>query len=157
MTWLPYKQAHVEVLTCETCHIPAMYSNALMSYDWTVLTTQRSGLNTCRGLEGDPDSNRALVTGFDPLLLLRHEIDGDEKLAPFNLVTTFYWVDGDQPQPVRLMDLEAAWFEGEAYASEIMAQFDLNQDGELSRAELILDTPEKVELITRRLAGGRRA
>ncbi len=150
-TWLPYKQAHVEALTCETCHIPAMYSNALMSYDWTVLTTQHSGLNSCRGLEGDPESNRALVTGFEPLLLLRHEIDGDEKLAPFNLVTTFYWVEGERPQPVRLMDLEAAWFEGEAYAGEVMDKFDLNADGELSRAELILDTPEKVALIASRL------
>lgn len=149
--WLPYKYQHVRALSCESCHIPKMYSNALMQYDWTVLTEERSGMNSCRGIEGDPESFDALVTGFQPVLLPKANISGDTKLAPFNLVTSYFWVYGDPPRPVRMIDLESAWFDGEAYAGELLALFDQDGDAELSKIELRLDTPEKQALIARRL------
>jgi len=51
----------------------------------------------------------------------RQEPDGSAPLTPYNLVTTWFWVAGDPAQPVRLTELEAAWFEGEAYAPEVIA------------------------------------
>jgi thiosulfate reductase cytochrome b subunit len=150
--WLPYKERHAEAVSCESCHIPAMYSNALMQYDWTVLTENLTGLNTCRGIEGDPESAGALITGFTPALLPKADIEGESQLAPFNLVTSFYWVHGDPPRPVRLMDLEAAWFENGSYAPAVLAVFDADGSGDLTDTELIIDTPEKETLLVKRLA-----
>jgi thiosulfate reductase cytochrome b subunit len=149
--WLPYKDRHIEALSCETCHVPEMYSNALMQYDWTVITTESTGVNTCRGIEGDPSSSGALITGFEPVLLPRENIDSETQLAPFNLVTTFYWVHGDPPRPVRLTDLEAAFLSGDEYAIDILAAFDSDADGEVSKAELVIDTQSKAELIAGKL------
>ncbi len=35
--WLPYAERHMEVVACETCHIPQLYAPAIQSYDWTTL------------------------------------------------------------------------------------------------------------------------
>ena len=149
--WLPYQDRHIEAVSCETCHVPKMYSNALMQYDWTVLTEDLTGRNTCRGIEGDPSMMQALVTGFEPVLLQKENIDGDTQMAPFNLVTSFYWIYGDPPRPVRIMDLEQAWMDGNVYTEEVIALFDLDGDGQLSKAELIIDNEEKETLIKERL------
>jgi thiosulfate reductase cytochrome b subunit len=149
--WLPYQDRHAEAVSCETCHIPQMYSNALMQYDWTVLTEDLTGRNTCRGIEGDPNSMGALVTGFEPVLLPKQDIDGETQLAPFNLVTSFYWIYGDPPRPVRMLDLERAWFEGDDYADDVLHRFDQDGDGQLSLEELIIDSDDKEALIRQRL------
>jgi thiosulfate reductase cytochrome b subunit len=150
--WLPYKERHTQVLACETCHIPKMYSNALESLDWTVLTAEGNPRNVCRGIDGDPESLTALVTGFEPAVLPQQGLEGDMRLAPFNLVTTWYWIYDDPPRPVRLTELESAWFEGESYHPEVLALFDENADGTLQKDELIIDTDQKQALIANRLA-----
>lgn len=149
--WLPYKERHVEAISCESCHIPNMYSNALMQYDWTVITTESTGVNACRGIEGDPDSAGALITGFQPVLLPKDSIDAETQLAPFNLVTTFYWVHGDPPRPVRLIDLESVYLEDGQYAADILAALDSDGDGQLGKEELALDTQSKFDLIAAKL------
>ncbi|MEA3438880.1 MAG: cytochrome b/b6 domain-containing protein [Chloroflexota bacterium] len=150
--WLPYKERHVEAISCESCHIPKMYSNALQQDDWTVIKLDSTPIKDCRGLEGDPESINSLITGFEPVLLQRQELNGDEKLAPYNLITSWYWVYGDPPRPVRLVDLEAAWLDDGGYHPEIIAVFDENGDGEIVEGELVLDTPEKQSLIADRLS-----
>ncbi|MGD2161955.1 MAG: cytochrome b/b6 domain-containing protein [Anaerolineales bacterium] len=149
--WLPYKGRHIEALSCETCHIPEMYSNALMQYDWTVITTESTGVNACRGIEGDPSSAGALITGFEPVLLPKEDIDDETQLAPFNLVTTFYWVHGDPARPVRLMDLESVYLSGGQYSRDVIEAFDVDGDGQLIKSELLIDTESKVDLIKNKL------
>ncbi len=149
--WLPYKERHVEAISCETCHIPEMYSNALMQYDWTVITAESTGVNACRGIEGDPNSPGALITGFEPVLLPKENIDDETQLAPFNLVSTFYWVHGDPSRPVRLQDLESVFLADGAYKADIVIALDTDGDGQLSKAELILDSQTKVDLVTGKL------
>lgn len=150
--WLPYKERHVEVVSCESCHIPKMYSNAIQQADWTVIHTDGTAVKDCRGLEGDPTSINSLITGFEPVLLQRQDVDGNSSLAPYNLVTAWYWVYGNPERPVRLNDLEAAWLEGDQYHPEVLALFDRNADGDLVDAELVIDTPEKRDLIAGRLS-----
>jgi len=152
--WLPYIDTHMAAVACETCHIPKMYAPAIQSYDWTVLTTNSEPLKTCRGIEGEPNQITSLVTGYEPVLLNRNNIGGDQLLAPYNLITTYYWVyedaNGNQ-RPVRLMDLESAYFENGTYTADIVTAFDANNDGTLSNDELVINSPAKEELIKNKL------
>lgn len=152
--WLPYAERHLEEVACETCHIPSMAAPAVQSYDWTALQADGSPLVACRGVEGKSGSIQDLVTGFKPALLPRQSIDGQVSLAPYNLITAWYWVhDSSQgPQPVALSDLKAAYFDGESYASEVLEAFDADNDGQLTNAELALDSPAEREVIQKRLA-----
>ncbi len=147
--WLPYVQKHLDALACESCHIPQMYAPAVQTYDWTVLRPDAAPQSACRGEEAD-----GLIDGFQPLLMPRADVDGNTALAPYNLVTAWYWVyDNAQggPRPVPLADLKAAWLEGGSYAPAVLAAFDADGDGALSEQELRLDTPEKQALIASRL------
>jgi thiosulfate reductase cytochrome b subunit len=149
--WLPYKEAHMEAVNCETCHIPKMYTTAFQQFDWTVLETDDTARTVCRGVEKDPGEITSLVTGFTPVLLPRQNIDGKVKLTPYNLITSWFWVYGNPERPVRFEDLKAAWFEGEDYHPDVFSGFDTNEDGTLSETELFIDTPEKEALIASRL------
>lgn len=148
--WLPYIETHMRVVACETCHIPQMYAPAIQAYDWTVVTTDSGAVETCRGVDGDPQAITSLVTGYQPVLLNRTNIDGETLLAPYNLITSFYWVYDDangNPRPLRLLDLEAVYLENGKYAADIVSTFDANGDGQLSRDELVIDTEAKLVLV----------
>jgi len=152
--WLPFVDTHMTVVACETCHIPQMYAPAIQSYDWTVLTANNEPLKTCRGVEGDPNQITSLVTGFKPVLLNRNNVDGEQLLAPYNLITTYFWsyedVNGNQ-RPVRLIDLESAYFENGSYAADIVSAFDANNDGTLSNDELVIDSSAKEDMVKNKL------
>ncbi|MGB7094266.1 MAG: cytochrome b/b6 domain-containing protein, partial [Anaerolineales bacterium] len=149
--WLPYQERHFDSLSCESCHVPKMYSNALAQLDYTVLNLDSTPGKDCRGIDGDPLSMNSLITGFEPVLLPRQDVDGNVKLAPHNLVSSWYWIYGDPPRPVRLQDLEAAYFDGEDYHAEILSVFDVDGDGQLNSSELQIDSPDKERLIVDRL------
>ncbi len=152
--WLPYIDKHMAAVACETCHIPQMYAPAIQSYDWTVLTLNSEPVKTCRGVEGEPNQVTSLVTGYEPVLLNRTNIDGDKLLTPYNLITTYYWVYDDangNKRPVRLFDLETIFFENGAYTADIVAAFDANSDGALNNDELKIDSSAKEEMIKAKL------
>lgn len=151
--WLPYTERHMQELACETCHIPQVYAPAIQMVDWTVIQPGGQPLSECRGVEGNTGTLNDLVTGFQPVLLQRSNIDGGQMLAPYNLITAWYWVydSPDGPRPVSQEKLASAWLRGDQYAPEIIQQFDANLDGQLSAREVRLDTPEKQALIADRL------
>ncbi len=154
-SWLPYAERHMGEMACETCHIPQMYAPAVQSYDWTVLTTSGQPASVCRGVETAPAAGAVddLVTGFQPVLMQRTNIDGEKLLAPYNLSLSWYWVYDDPAglRPVRLEDLQAVWLDGGVYAPEVLAAFDADKDGTLAETELRIDSDEKQNLITARL------
>jgi thiosulfate reductase cytochrome b subunit len=151
-TWLPYVDRHINAVSCETCHIPQMYSSAAQQTDWTVIKANATAQTACRGIEGPPGSMNTLITGFEPVLIQRSEVDGAAKVAPYNLVTSWYWVSGNPERPVRQQDLQTAFLDGGSYSPEIVAAFDANGDGALDDSELRIDTPEKEQLVAARLA-----
>ena len=152
--WLPYTEKHLAIVACETCHIPQMYAPAIQSYDWTVLTEDSTAASICRGVENNGGSITDLVTGFQPVLMLRQNVDGDSLVSPYNLVTAWYWVYEDangSTRPVRLVDLQSVYFEKDTYAPEIMVAFDYDGNAQLTGSELRIDTAEKQNLISSRL------
>jgi Ni/Fe-hydrogenase b-type cytochrome subunit len=50
-----------------------------------------------------------------------------------------------------LLDLEAAYFDSNAYASEILSAFDANSNGLLSNGELVIDSSAKEEAVKTKL------
>ncbi len=161
--WLPYLDLHLAKVACETCHVPQLYAPALESVDRTVVLPNGAEKVTYRGVdpqvppqapEGaaaqEPFTVAHQVTGFVPAVLK----GPDGKLAPFNLVTTFKWVYEKQGQTyaVRSADLQKAWMPNGEYAPEIVQALDADGNGRLTADEVVLDTPEKVDLIAQRLS-----
>lgn len=152
--WLPYIDTHMNAMACETCHIPQMYAPAIQTYDWTVVTTEGKAASNCRGIEGTPNEVTSLVTGYEPVLLNRTNIDGQTLLAPYNLITSFYWVYDDangNSRPVRKADLEAVFLENGNYNANIVSAFDENGDGQLSNSELTINSSAKEEAVKAKL------
>ena len=154
--WLPYSARHMAAVNCETCHVPQMYASAVQQVDWTVVQADGEPVISCRGLAGEDtggadSSVSALVTGYTPALLPRQNLEGEATLAPYNMASSWYWVSGDPPRPVRQEDLRAAWLDGETYHTDVLSAFDQDGDGSLSSTELRIDTPEKEGLIAGRL------
>lgn len=154
--WLPYNDRHMQVVACETCHIPEMYAPAYSTVDWTVIQPDGTARTECRGIEGaNPITD--LVTGYQPVLMQRTDIqDGKKLLAPYNMVTAFFWTYEDTNgnlRPVRKMDLETAYLLDGDYAPDVLSTFDANGDGVLADTELVLDTEAKQSLIVDKLEG----
>ncbi len=154
--WLPYVDRHGAKLSCEACHVPQLYAPAIEQNDWTVLTKDGHGVLSYRGVEGDgnPKNPYNLIDGYNPILLPHKDQDGLSRLAPYNFITSWYWIYGDPPRPVRQADLKKAFFDehGE-YRPEIMQAFDANGDGELSQDELRIDTEQKEYAVRVQLSG----
>jgi thiosulfate reductase cytochrome b subunit len=128
-----------------------MYNTALQQVDWTVITLEGESQNTCRGVEGQTGTISDLVTGFNPILLQRVNIDGSVKLAPYNLISAWFWVYGDPQQPVPQEMLVEAYLDGESYHPDVIAAFDDNGNGQLEQDELALNSDDKVTFISNRL------
>jgi hypothetical protein len=150
--WLPYKDRHMDAVSCESCHIGQIYAPAQQSIDWTTLQADGTPLSHYRGIDGPIGQPGSLITGYEPVLLPRENKDGSTTLAPHNLISAWFWVYGEPERPVRELELQAAWFDGAAYADEVIDLFDGDGNGRLDTTELILDSDAKVSLIAGRLA-----
>lgn len=155
--WLPYTERHIQVLDCETCHIPQMNAPAIQTADWTVITPGIEAISQCRGTQGDTYSD--LITSFKPILLQRKNVDGRSSLATYNLITSWYWVYDDangRPRPVRLFDLQRVYLSngllGRQYDPDVVAAFDDNADGMLSATELRVDSAAKSRFVAGKLS-----
>ena len=153
--WLPYQDRHMQVLACETCHIPTANAPAAEQFDWTVIRTDGTPRTQTRGANGSIENAATVVAGFDPVILIRSDDDGDISLSPYNLVASWYWAHGSgaEERPVRTIDLEAAYLDGAGgYDPAIVAAFDANGDGAISEAELAIDNDQKQSVVAARLA-----
>jgi len=151
--WLPERERHFNAVTCESCHVPRLEMGARQSIDHTVLLPDGRPLVSYRGLEAtDPDDfSRVYITGYRPLLRVGKNNQGRHQVLPYNLVTEWFWVDGDSHEPVPAAQLRAAWLDGDRYPAEIVEAFDRNGNGILERAELRLDDNNRLILIKERL------
>jgi thiosulfate reductase cytochrome b subunit len=151
--FLPYKTRHFDALECQACHVPHPMGPAAGMIDATVITTDRRPLVQYRGIERREDEsfNAAYAQGYSPILLPHRGPDGETKLAPFNVVDTWFWSDGPNGFAVRADLLAKAYLEDDHYVPQVLSAFDANQDGRLSPSELRLDTAGKTDLVRSRL------
>ncbi len=149
--WLPYRDRHLAELSCEACHVPVLYGPAAQDLDWTLPTPAGEPRLTRRGTPGDGGDPAVLTEGYRPVLLPRPGAGGERKLAPYNLVTSWYWVSGDPERPVPRETLVAAFLAGGRYRPEIVTGLDRDGDGELSPGERIPDTPNRIAVLRSRL------
>lgn len=151
--WLPFAEKHLARLSCEACHVAETGAPAIQMVDWTMVSPDGKPRVQWRGIAGSPDDPTALVTGFRPVLLPKRGFDAVEKLAPYNLISSWYWVEGGPtPRPVRVADLRAALLEGENYHPAVLEAFDNDGDGELSLEERVIDHSAKKLVVEERLA-----
>lgn len=149
--WLPYAGRHFEALECSACHVPRVLGAARQSTDWTVLTDDRGPRVVHRGAHGDPASPSTLLEGHVPALLPRTDATGATRLAPHNLISTWYWFDVDRDRPVTREQLEAAWFDGDAVHADVLQALDATGNGRIDPSEFALLMPHQVEAVAARL------
>jgi octaheme c-type cytochrome (tetrathionate reductase family) len=152
-TWLPQPARHFNAVACESCHVPKLEMGAREAVDATVMQPDGSPLVSYRGIDDTrlDDPTMAYITGYQPLLRVGKSALGRNQVLPYNLVSTWYWADGDSHEPIDTAQLHAAWFTGDGYAAEVLETFDADADGKLDREELRLDNNIKLMLIKERL------
>jgi thiosulfate reductase cytochrome b subunit len=146
--WLPYPDRHFSAVACESCHIPEVYGPALQQADWTVVTEEGQGVFYYRGIDGEVGQTESLITGFQPVLMQREDVDGGLKLAPYNLISAWYWVYGDPAMPVSTAQMQEAFLDRDGFRQEVIAVFDTDNNGAISQSELRLDSNEKYVAVT---------
>ena len=140
--WLPYKRSHFDALACESCHVPKLYGPALQTLDLTLVGPDGQGTRHYREVEGDPTTADSLIHGFRPVMMARENVGGERKLAPFNLVTRWYWTAGEPAEAVTGEELAAVLYPGGRLDPALRELLDSNGDGSLSGDELLLDSDE---------------
>jgi hypothetical protein len=149
--WLPYRERHFSSLACESCHVPRLFGPALQSIDWTLLDVNGEPSRHYHGFDGDPVATDTLIRGFRPAILPRSDADGEWKLAPFNLVTSWYWTAGEPARPVTRAQLRDALLDGNSHHADLVAALDSNDDGKLTGIELQLKDESRLESVRHRL------
>jgi thiosulfate reductase cytochrome b subunit len=151
--FLPYRERHMEVLSCAVCHAAGLMGPAAEMVDATAVTAAGGPVVRYRNVVRRPGDtmNTATIRPLEPLLVERLEADGVRRVAPVNLVSSYRWVSRLDGADVPFETVTRAWLEGGSHAPEVLAAFDTNQDGRIDELELRLDTPQKTEVIAARL------
>jgi thiosulfate reductase cytochrome b subunit len=149
--WLPYRKRHFASMACESCHVPKMYGPALQSVDWTLVDSAGQPRRQYRDVEGDPASADSLISGFRPLMLPRDNVGGKRKLAPFNLVSSWFWVAGEPAGRITPEQLQAALYANGRLHPDVAAALDRDGDGEVADSEWVIESAEQSEAVRQRL------
>lgn len=156
---LTYKEKHLEVLSCQSCHVSVIYGPAFRTVDRTVVDTAGSARVELRGVDESRSHGTSLNTkyykGFLPFLFPSKENGGAKyRISPFNLVTRWYWKSRKTDETVPLEVVKQAYYApgSSRYAGDILKVFDKNRDNRIDAGELVLDSEEKTALIAKKLA-----
>ena len=145
--WLPYKQRHFAEIACESCHIPELYGPTLMTVDWTLPSLEGEPGLTYRNSGTDISATKNSISKFVPILLPRDNVAGTRKLAPYNLITGWFWLSDESKAPISREDLASAFTEDGQYLASIIEAFDQDMDGKLSNSERQINNDAKFKTL----------
>lgn len=151
--FLSQRHRHMEVLSCQSCHVPALHGPALMSEDLTMLSKEGEPRVEWRNVDrpvGTPMSSSFIRT-YSPWLLPHREEDGILRLAPHNLVTRWVWVNEDTGEDIGIEVLRKALLVDDGYHPDVLKGLDDDENGDLDDEERLLDTPAKQGIVAARL------
>ena len=142
----------MDVVACQTCHA-APRAPAVEMIDATVANAAGTPVVRYRNVERAPSEplNAAAVAPLRPLLVMRREADGAQRLTPVNVVSRWRWVSRADRVEVPFETVARALRPDGAWAPSVLRALDADGDGALSEAELRLDAPAKVEAVAARL------
>ena len=149
--WLPQLERHLHSMRCEVCHIPRVFTPALMSIDATVVTPEAKPRLAWRGVVGPAAEASSLIRGFEPALLVRREVDGRARLAPYQLVAVWSWVAGRPPRALSTDDVFRALYDGGSLHADVARVFDGNGNGTVDADELHTGTKKRLAAVRARL------
>jgi thiosulfate reductase cytochrome b subunit len=149
--WLPYRERHFASLACEACHVPKLYGPALQAIDWTLVDRDGQPLLQYRDVQGDPTTADSLINGFRPLILPRENVGGKRKLAPFNLVSSWYWTAGEDARRVSGEQLAAALYLNGRLHPDIAQALDRDGSGEASGSGLRINSAGQAQAVRQHL------
>ena len=152
--WLPYKRRHFESLACEACHVPKLYGPAVQALDWTLPDAGGNARREYRAVEGDPASADSLIHGFRPVMLPRQNVGGERKLAPFNLVSQWYWTTGESQERIETETLRGLLYPGGELHPDVAAVAGLVGKRKADGIKPFAATKVEIERTKQALAGG---
>lgn len=144
--WLPYKRRHFESLACESCHVPELYGPALQAVDWTVVSPEGYPRREYRDVEGDPSRADSLIHGFRPVMLVRENVGGEAKLAPFNLVSNWFWTAGETSERIEPERLAKVLYRGGELHPEVRSGLESGDASDAVRRQLEAAGYDNVQL-----------
>ncbi len=173
---MPYKKRHMDVLSCQACHVPRIHGPAFKTVDSTVLTAEGRSRVELRGVDDSQSHGQSLNTryfeGYVPFPFAHKKTSsttgkaiGDNKnenvvykISPFNLVTYWTWTSGKTGKPVPADVLKQVYLtdtssESPSHAPWLVKLLDKNGDNRLEETELVLDTTAKVDAVKAKLKG----
>lgn len=151
--FLPYRERHMQVLSCTACHAPGPMAPTAEMIDATVSTAAGTPVIRWRNVERRPGEplNAAPIRPLRPLFVFRTESDGVRRLAPVNVVSRWRWVSGADRAEIPFATVVRAFRDEGRWTPQVLRALDVNGDGTLSEAELRLDAPSKVAAVEARL------
>jgi len=177
--FLPYKKRHLDVLSCQSCHVPRLYGPAFQTVDDTVVTVSGNPRVEYRGVDPVTNFETAVsaqyTEGYEPYLLPHRPAPsqnrqqgtgtgtgtgtvtdlgpaaGPVKISPFNLVTHFYWKSKKTEKRVKRDTLLQVYLDNGQYAADILKVFDKNKNKVMDGEELLLDSEEKINAVKSKL------
>lgn len=141
--FLPYKTRHLDVLDCQSCHVPRIYGPALSVIDESVVTS-RGGpvLEYAEKNESNESLNARLTEGVSPSLLPYRTSDGESRIGAFNFVANWYWINDANGRRVPPSVLKKVFLQGgqQKHRAEVVSLFDSNGNGRIDGNELLIRT-----------------
>lgn len=151
--FLPQRERHLEILECQSCHIPRVYGPALEWEDATVVTPSGDALQKFRGMDSyEGPINSRFSSGHTPYLFPFSTEQGEAKVGPFNMTSRWFWVDQITGTPLEPSLVRTAYLEKGGYAPAVLEALDRDGDGTLTRKELYLETEDQVTAVASRLS-----
>lgn len=155
---LPHREKHMERLSCQSCHVSAIYGPAFKTEDYTVIRPDGAARVELQGVDETAGHGASLNTkfyrGYIPSLFRHDDGNGGVRFSPFNLVTRWAWKSGKTGEPVPADVLKKAFLDPASggFADDVVTAFDNNGDKQVDASELVLDTDEKTGFIKQKLA-----